>query len=431
MKKIFIFLVISAFCLQANAQNPVPAKPQSKPVILFGGTAHLGNGQVIQSSIITFDKGVITTVADATSVRISREGSDFFDITGKHVYPGLVSAATHVGLSEIESTASTVDFTETGQVNPNVRALVAYNTDSEIIPTIRGNGILTSQAVPEGGVVSGQSSIFMMDGWNWQDAVLKADDGIWLNWPPFMSRELNFETFTFTQTRNTRRNAILQELDKTFNDASAYAEGTSITRNLKLEVMKGLYDGSKTLFVRTDLAKEIIEAVQFAKSHKVQKVVISGGAEAYRVIDFLKENNIPVILGGVHELPNRADDDVDMPYKLPSILHKAGVQTAISYAGLSWRTRNLPFLAGTAAGFGLDKEEALKLITSAPAKILGIDSQVGTLEKGKHATIIVSQGDLLDMRTSIVELAFIKGAKIDLDDKQKRLYRKFSEKYAK
>jgi imidazolonepropionase-like amidohydrolase len=423
--------ISSVLSISAIAQNPVPAKAQSKAIVLVGGVAHIGNGQVIQRSVIAFDKGKITAIGDAATTTINRADAEVIDITGKHVYPGLISTATHVGLSEIESIAATTDYTEINLVNPNVRALIAYNADSEIIPTVRGNGVLVSQAVPEGGVVTGQSSIFEMEGWNWQDAVLKADDGVWLNWPSFMSREFNVETATVSTIKNTRRDGILKELDKTFNDAQAYIEGKSAVTNLKMAAMQGLYDGSKTLFVRTDYSKEIIEAVQFAKAHKVKKIVIVGAAECQSILGFLKDNNVSVILGGVHELPARTDEDVDMPYKLPSILQKAGILTAISYSGLTWRTRNLPFLAGTAAGFGLDKEEALKMITSNPAKILGIDNAVGTLETGKHATLLVSKGDILDMRTSIVEQAFIQGKKIDLDDKQKRLYRKFSEKYNK
>lgn len=427
-------LLIFTFLLAINAiaQNPVPAKPQTKRVILFGGTAHLGNGTVIQSSVIIFENGKLTAVGDATTVRINREGADYFDVSGKHVYPGLVSLANHVGLADIESIAAVNDYEETGSMNPNVRALIAYNADSEIIPTVRGNGVLISQAVPEGGVITGQSSVFEMEGWNWQDAALKADEGICLNWPSFLSRQFNIETFSFTTTRNEQRNKVLQELAKTFKDALAYTQGKPSAYNLKMEAMKGLFDGTKTLHVRTDFGKEIIEAVQFAKTYGVKKIVIVGGAECSSVVDFLKENNVPVILGGVHELPARADNDVYLPYKLPSVLQKAGVLAAISYAGLSWRTRNLPYLAGTAVAFGgLDKEEALKLITSNPAKILGIDDKVGTLEAGKHATLIVSKGDILDMRTSIVEMAFIQGKKLDLDDKQKKLYRKFSEKLAK
>ena len=428
MKYLYILLICSIFTVKA--QNPIPGKAQTKPIILYGATAHLGNGQVIQKSIIVFDKGKIVSVAAANADLPKDDNAEVINITGKHVYPGLISAASHVGLAEIESIAAVNDFQETGNINPNIRTIVAYTSDSEIIPTVRTNGVLISQATPEGGIVSGQSSIMEMDGWNWEDAALKADDGIWLNWPPFLSREFNFETFSVVTQKNSKRQLVLNELDKTFNDAMAYSIGKESV-NLKMEAMKGLYDGSKTLFVRTDFSKEIIEAVQFAKSHGVKKIVIVGAAECLPILDFLKTNNVSIILGGVHELPNRPDDDVDLPYKLPSIISKAGILCSISYAGLGWRTRNLPFLAGTAAGFGMDKEEALKTITSNTAKILGIADKVGTLEAGKHATLLVSAGDLLDMKSSQVEMAFIQGKKVDLDDKQKRLYRKFSERYKK
>jgi imidazolonepropionase-like amidohydrolase len=431
-KNILLRTVATMAMLPTFAQNPVPAKPQSKAITLVGGIAHLGNGQVIQNSMIGFENGKITLVADATTIRIDRSKTDIIDVSGKHIYPGLISPANRVGLSEIESVPASIDFLETGQFNPNIRALVAYNCDSEIIPTVRTNGILVSQATPEGGMVSGQSAIMEMDGWNWGDAALKADDGVWLNWVPFLSREFNPDTFTFNTVKNTKRLPALQELDKSFNDALAYSEGKGSTTNLKMEAMTGLFDGSKTLYVRTEVAKEMIEAIQFAKAHKVKKVVIVGGGEAPMVMDFLKENNVAVIIGSVHDLPNRVDESVYAPYELPAILHKNGVLCAISYAGLSWRTRNLPYLAGTAAAFGgIDKEEALKLITSNTAKILGIDDKVGTLEIGKHATLIVSKGDVLDMASSQVEISFIQGKRIDLDDKQKRLYLKFSERYTK
>lgn len=415
--------------LSLLAQNPVPGKPQTRPVALVGGTVHVGNGQVIESGVVVFDKGLLKAVGNAQTA-FDRAATEVIDVTGKHVYPGLVAAATTVGLTEIASVRATDDHVETGQINPNVRALVAYSADSEIIPTLRGNGVLVAQAVPDGGVVTGQSSIFNLDGWNWEDAVLRTDDGIWLSYPPLFNRTGGGFEAPSGLRKNDNRQPILAELDQTFADAKAYAElKTPATPNLKLEAMRGLFDGSKTLFINVDYGRDIIEAVKFAQRMGVKRPVVVGGAEAQQCLDFLKETGTPVILGGVHELPYRNDTDVDLPYRLPGILHKAGIVTAISYAGMGWRTRNLPFLAGTAAGFGLDKEEALQLITSVPARILGIDDKVGTIAVGKQATLLVSKGDLLDMRTSMVERAWIGGRVVDLDDKQKRLYRKFSEKY--
>ncbi len=430
MKQI-LTTILTLASLTSFGQNPAPAKAQARGIALMGATIHVGDGRVIQNGLITFDKGVITNVADASTVRLNTNELDIITLTGKHIYPGLISPASLVGLQEVEAVRATVDSRETGTLNPNVRALIAYDTDSEVIPTIRNNGILITQAMPLGGTVSGSSSIMHADGWNWEDAVLKKDDGIWMNWPGYFARDFDFETFTVSVKKNDKRDEAMRAIQTIFSEAKAYAATPSSTpMNLKFEAMRGLFSGKQNLYIRADLGKDIIEGVRFAKAAGVPKVVIVGGEEADKVGGFLKENNVPVILSALHRLPNRQDEAVDGPYSLPGKLQKAGVMVALSYAEEWWRTRNLPFQAGTAAGFGnLDREEALKMITSNTAKILGIDSMVGTLETGKHATLFVSAGDALDMRTNVIEHAFIQGRKINLDDKHKRLNQKFKGKY--
>ncbi|HEX9957138.1 MAG TPA: amidohydrolase family protein [Fibrella sp.] len=430
MKKTLI-TILSLASLTGFGQNPAPARMQERPIALLGATIHTGTGQVIQNGLITFDKGIITNVADASTVRLNTNELQVIDVTGKHIYPGLISPASLVGMQEVEAVRATVDSREIGVLNPNVRSLIAYDTDSEVIPTIRNNGILLTQAMPLGGTVSGSSSIMYADGWNWEDAVMRKDDGLWLNWPGYYARDFDLETFQVAIKKNERRDEALRALQATFAEAKAYAAGNVPAKaNLRFESMKGLFKGTQNLYVRADYAKDIIEAVRFAKAAGVPKVVIVGAEDAEKVAGFLKENNVPVILGALHRLPNRQDEATDLPYRLPGILQKAGVMVSLSYAEEWWRTRNLPFLAGTAVGFGVtDREEALKMVTSNTAKILGIDGQVGTLEPGKQATLVVSKGDLLDMRTNLVEHAFIQGRKIDLDDKHKRLYNKFKTKY--
>jgi imidazolonepropionase-like amidohydrolase len=415
----------------AMAQNPAPAKSQSKPIILTGATIHIGNGQVIENGAIAFDKGIITQIGPAWI--INDNGSEVIDVKKKHIYPGIISLNTTVGLQEIASVRATLDFDEVGQINPHVRALVAYNTDSEVIPTLRGNGVLVSQSVPQGGAISGSSSVFYSDGWNWEDAVLKKDDGIWLTWPPFLSSTFNYDDFTVSVKRNEKRQEMLDLFKSTFSDARAYSEITNPRPvNLRLAAMKPLFDGSMNLYIRADYAKDIIEAIKFAKEAGVKKLVIVGGDESYKVAAFLKENNVPVVLNPTHRLPGRVDENVYMPYELPGLLHKAGVKVAVTYADEWWRTRNLAFLAGTSSGFGnVAPEEALQFITRNAAEIVGADKEVGTLEKGKQASLIVSEGDILDMRGNVVSMVFIKGGKVDLDDKQKRLYEKYKEKYGK
>ena len=426
----FIYLIFIGLLFQSEifAQNQAAASPQTKAIALTGATIHTANGQVIPNGVIVFNKGIITAVG-AAGTAYDKANTETIDVAGKSIYPGIISPANSVGLIEIEAVRATDDQREIGGINPHVRALIAYNTDSELIPTVRSNGILITQATPQGDIVAGMSSVMQMDGWNWEDAVLKKDDGIHINWIGYFKRDFDFATFTASTKKNDKRDEILREIDKTFNDAIAYSQTKPPVTNVKMEAMKGLFDGSKNLYINTDYGKEIIEAVQFAKSKGVKKIVIISGEESLMAADFLKENNIPVILNTTHRLPNSADDDTDIAYKLPQLLAQKGVLVGLAYIGLDWRTRNLPFLAGTVAGYGMDKEDALKLITANNAKILGIDKMVGTLEVGKHATLIVSAGDVLDMRTAKVEHAYIQGRKVDLDDKQKRLYRKYAEKY--
>lgn len=420
------------FCLNfaSYAQNPAPAKPQAKPVILTGATIHLGNGQVIENGVIAFDKGIITQVA-ASGAAVDRSNAEVIDVKGKHIFPGIISMNTTVGIQEIASVRATLDYNEVGEINPHVRALVAYNTDSEVIPTLRNTGILLSQVVPQGGIISGSSSVFYSDGWNWEDAVLKKDDGIWINWPPFLASSFNYEDFSVSVKRNEKRQEIVDVFRSTFSEAKAYAETLKPNPvNMRLEAMRDLFKGTTNLYIRADYAKDIIESVKFAQEFGLKKIVIVGGDQSNKVTAFLKDNQIPVILNPLHRLPNGTDDDVYLPYELPGILAKAGVKVAITYADEWWRTRNLAFLAGTSSGFSdVTPEQALQFITKNPAEILGVDQYVGTLEKGKQASLVVTTGDMLDMRGNAVQMVFIKGGKVNLDDKQKRLYEKYKEKY--
>ncbi|WP_373513936.1 amidohydrolase family protein [Persicitalea sp.] len=429
MKNI-LFAALALLPLGVIAQNPAPATPQSKPIVLTGATIHLGNGQVIENGIIAFNQGIIYSVGASTTT-VDRSGAEIIDLTGKHVFPGVIAMGSTIGLVEIASVRATLDFEEIGEVNPHVRSLVAYSTDSEVIPTLRASGVLLAQSVPQGGLVSGSSSVFNTDGWNWEDAIIRKDDGIWLTWPPYLSRSFSYEDFSYSTKKNEKRAETINLLESTFADAKAFNEiDQPEMTNIRLDAMKNLFTGKQNLYIRANYAKDIIDAVKFGKRMGVGKVVIVGGQQADKVAAFLKENNIPVVLGALHSLPGSPDDDVYAVYELPAKLHKAGVKVALSYDDEWWRVRNLPYQAGTAAAFGdISKEDALTFLTQNPAQIMGIDGQVGTLEKGKQATLIVTNGNMMDMRGNVVEHAFIKGAKVDLDNKQSRLYEKYKEKY--
>jgi len=429
-KYILIGLSLLGGLFSAQAQTRVvPAPAQSKAIALRGGTAHLGNGEVIENSIIGFSEGKLTLVADATTARVDLASYNVVDIAGKHVYPGFISLNTTLGLSEVSAVDMTRDYQERGTINPNVRTLIAYNTDSEIIPTIRFNGILLAQPAPASGLVSGTSSVVQLDAWNWEDAAYKADDALFINWPNKKSPPRWWVGETKWRD-NPRYPDQIKQLNDLFAEAAGYNKlGKKQSRNLKLEAVAGIFTGDKALHIRVDDSKAIVESVLFAKKLGVKRIIVVGGREALDVAPFLVENDIPVVLRQTHGQPQRAEGHYDEPYKLPHQLNEAGVLVAISYNGGPEGSRNLPFFAGTAATFGMSKEDALKTITSNPAKILGIDSSTGSLEVGKDATLFVSEGDALDMRTSILNHAFIQGREIQLNARQQWLFEKYSTKY--
>ncbi len=427
MNRIIIILLIFPISIFCYAQNPAPASAQAMKIVYMGAVAHIGTGEVIQNSVIGFENGKLKLVGDATVVRIDPAAYDtIINIQGKHIYPGLIALNTQIGLSEIEAVRSTNDFVEVGQVNPSARSIIAYNTDSKVIPTLRSNGVLMAQITPQGGLVSGQSSVVVLDAWNFEDAAYKTDIGIHVNWPSM--RIVKSKKSDADEKQKERSDKSIAEIRKLFNEAKAYASVKDPQeKNLLLESMRGLFDGSKMVFVHCNYVKEIIASVAFFQSLNV-KMVIVGGSDAWMVTELLKAQNIAVIIVNTHRLPSRDDEDVDLPYKLPAVLKQAGIKFAISVSGF-WQIQNLAFQAGTSAGYGLNKEEALMSVTSTAAQILGIEATVGTLEPGKDATFIISSGDLLDMKTSIVEEAFILGRQINLDDTRKESYRKYKAKY--
>jgi imidazolonepropionase-like amidohydrolase len=425
MKKLTLIILLAS--IKTFAQNPAPALPQKEAVLIMNATAHIGNGQTITNSAIAFKDGKLVLVADATRIKIdSREYPVVIDGNGKHVYPGFIDCNSDLGLTEIDLVRSTRDFAEVGEYNQNVRSIIAYNTDSKVTPTVRSNGVLMAQIVPQGGIISGQSTVVELDAWNWEDAAYKTDEGMHMNWPRMYVIPNNAKESEEIQRQKIQNN--INAIDQMLSEAKSYAASKgNEEKNLKFEAMRGLFDGTKTLYVHCDYVKEIVSAVNTIKKYGIRMAIV-GGSDSYLVTDLLKTNNVSVVLSSTHALPPREDDDVDLPYKLPGILQKAGVLYAITYEG-NWQVRNLMFNAGTAAAYGLTKEEALAAITINPARILGIDKQVGTLEVGKDATLIISDGDALDMRTNNVTHAFIRGKDINLDNVQKQLYHKYMKKY--
>ncbi|MFE3867091.1 amidohydrolase family protein [Flavobacterium sp. LS2P90] len=429
-KKIYLLILVFSVSILTQAQQ-TPAVKQSKSVLILNGTAHIGNGEVIENSAIAFVDGKITLVADARVIRLATGAYDVtIDASGKHVYPGFIAPNSTLGLVEIDAIKSSDDEDEIGAMKPHVRSIVAYTADSKVIETVRPNGILMAQITPRGGVISGSSSIVQLDAWHWKDALIKENDGIHINFPSTFKRSGWWAEPGSIEANKDYTKQVL-ELSGFLSNAKAYFGDSSKERNIVLESTKGLHDGSQTLFVHANEEKQIIDAVQFAKENDIKKMVIVGGYEAYKTAELLQKNNIGVLLRRVHDMPENDDHDIDLPYKAAKLLTEKGVLVGLENSGAHERmnTRNLPFLAGTCAAYGLDKEQALQLITSNTAKILGIDSQCGTLEQGKDATLFVSEGDALDMRTNKLTNAFIQGRMISLETHQTKLNDRYKTKY--
>lgn len=430
-----ILYIISSLLLIANfaaAQVlPVVAPAQDKPVILSGGNIHTGTGEIITGGSIAFRDGKITAVGKELSLD-DIDDYTMIDVSGKDIYPGLIFLNTTLGLVEIGSVEVTVDESEIGQINPGVRSIVAYNTDSHVIPVVRSNGILLAQVTPTGGTLSGTSSVVQLDAWNWEDAAYKTDEGVHLNWPrvtPRPGRGGGYGGFTRGGSGASYEKS-LAEIETLFEDAAAYAEiANPVKTNLHLEAIKGLFSGSQTLYIHTNEPQGIIASVNFAKEHGVKRIVLVDADEnSFMVKDFIKENNIPVILAHIHSMPANEHSDTRLPFKLAKMFSDEGIMVGITYSNAAYGY-NLPFVAGQAAAYGLSKEEALAMVTLNNARILGIEDRTGSLETGKDANIIVSNGDILDMITNDVVQAYICGRSIDLDNKHKMLYRRFQEKY--
>lgn len=416
-------LFLTILCTCVRAQNPTPAPDQAKPILIRDATVHIGNGTVIENGDVLFDDGKIVSVGAEVPAPAN---AMIVDGTGKHVYPGLIALNSQLGLTEIGAVRSTNDQRETGRLNPNARALIAFNTDSQVIPTVRSRGVLLAQVTPVGGMVSGRSSMVHLDGWNFEDAVIGEDDGVHVNWP----RRSSWSWQTRQVSENKDYPKQVAGLTDFMREAAAYC-GKSRTGNrlLKLEAMCDAVSGGKNVYLHMNGPREMMHAIQLVKEMGGKPVIV-GGYDAHLIADFLKRENVPVILGSTQALPNSQDDGVDEPFTRPAQLAKAGVMFAISHEGY-WQQRNLPFVAGQAVGFGLDYEAAITALTLTPAKIAGIDKMYGSLEDGKSATLIVTSGDVLDMRTSQVAHAFIDGREVDTDNKQAELYRKFKEKYSR
>ncbi|OZV70063.1 amidohydrolase family protein [Winogradskyella aurantia] len=426
-----INIILFMLCITLSYAQQTPAPEQTKDFAIIGATAHIGNGTVIENSIIVVSNGKISTIGPEASTPLTRQAMDVIDAKGKHVYPGFIVSNGTLGLVEVDAVKASDDLSELGTYNPHIRSIIAYNAESKIVESMRPNGVLLGHVVPRGGRISGTSSIVQYDAWNWEDAAIKTDDGIHINWPSTFSRGRWWLGEDPGLKPNKNYPKQVKELSDYFTEAKSYNLGPKNERHLPFEALIGLFDGSKRLYLNADDEKSITDAVNFAKAQGVSNITIVGGYQAGNIASFLKQNDVSVFLRRVHTRPELEDDDYDYTFKQAKKLVDAGILVSLEPSGQMERmnSRNLPFYAGTTVAHGLTKEQALQLITQNPAKIMGIDNMYGTLEVGKSATLFISEGDALDMRTNKLTHAFIDGRNLSLETHQTELWKRYSEKY--
>ncbi|MCC6425534.1 MAG: amidohydrolase family protein [Phycisphaerales bacterium] len=435
-----IAVVAGACAATASGQDLThKAGPQGRPVVLSGGTVHTVSGETIQRGYVLFRDGKIEAVAREPLPRFSDAGSiQIIDVTGLHVFPGMISADTQLGLVEFPPIRVTVDTGEIGEVSPEVRPSVAVNPDSTLLPVTRTNGILTAAIMPSGGPVAGQVSVIRLDGWTTEEMTVKGCVGVLVNWPNvrpitawWMDRSAD------DQLKEIRER--IATIDDTFKTARAYAAAreadASSPVDLRWEAMRGVFEGEKgkretapvPVFISANERDQITSAVSWAAEMGV-RVVIVGGRDAVECAELLKRHDVAVIVEGTFAFPRRDDAPYDDAYSLPARLHAAGVKFCMSCGDRTANERNLPYAAGMAVAHGLPVEAAHRAIMLWPAQILGVGDTLGSLEVGKSASIIVTDGDPLEITTN-VRMAFIDGRKVDLRNKQTELAAKYREKY--
>ncbi|KAA1261716.1 imidazolonepropionase [Rubripirellula obstinata] len=420
-----LLLVISG---KTIAHDQIPGSSQSGPILIQNATIYPVDDAVIANGSILFDNGRIVALGQDIAVP---EDTRVIEGTGKHVYPGLIESMTDLGLREVAAVEVTVDRTETGDLNPNVRSWVAVNPDSELIPVARAGGVLLAHVSPGGPWIRGQTSVMQLDGWTAKEMNLKAPAGMSVNWNWMMPSDKD------AKKQASKRNEKLAELDELFDRVRRYGDAKAaspkqVTSDVRLEAMLPVIRGQQPMFVAANRRAAIESAVAYSVKNDL-RLVIYGGYDAAECADLLREYKIPVIVSATYRLPMYRHDAYDAAYTLPNRLKEAGVQFSIAgegpgYPGGSSNTRNLPYHAACAVAYGLPREDAIRAVTLSAAEILGIDDRVGSISIGKDASLIVCDGDILETETN-VELAFLQGREVDLTSRHTMLFKKYQQKY--
>lgn len=423
MKKLLFFLIF-----------PCALIAQKNKILLLNGYLHIGNGQTMETALIGIENGKISMIGNALSTKIDRNYWDtIISLNGQHVYPGFIAPNSTLGLTEIDAVRATNDFSDVGIFNPHVRSQIAFNSESKVIETVRTNGVLIAQATPRGGFISGTSSVMFLNGWNWEDATLMKDDGIHVNWPSSIEGG-GWWAEPAPKKRNENYEKAKKELINFFEMARAYSAEKPMKIDQRLEAMKAFFQKESTsrVYFHANELQQILDVIDFSNKFNLKFPVIIGGYDAHLAGKRLKDAKIPVMLQRLHSLPENEEDAVDLNFKLPFLLQKEGIKFCLQNEGdmEAMHTRNLPFLAGTAMAYGLTEEEAIRSVSLSACEILGIDKKYGSIELGKSATLFVSNGSALDMKSNQITLIISNGKLVPTDNFQTKLFKKYQEKYS-
>ncbi|WP_237158103.1 amidohydrolase family protein [Shewanella psychrophila] len=416
---LFYFSLGCIVTLPAYAHDMIPAEAQSTAILFTNASLHTVIDGVKLNTDLLIEDGKIKAIGQNLIAPKAR----IIDGTDKHIYPGLIALDTSLGLVEVEMMRPSNDSYEVGEINPQLEVITAFNPDSEIIPTIRVNGITHAQVVPQGDSLAGQSSLVSLDSWTVEDALVPTQTAFHLYWPRLGRLSQDKEKRLEQTDKYDQRVA---DISQAISDGYRYFLASKVNKINKLDLrwqsLLPLYKGEAQLFVHANTQKQIEEAASLAKQYHF-KLVIVGGYDAWRLGELLNEIEAKVIYTRTLSLPMRKDEPIDLSFRIPALLKQAEIPFALGFSS-DWNSRNLPLAAGQTVAYGLTKQEALKSVSLDAARILGVDD-MGAIDVGYKANLVVSKGDILDPMETKIEKVYIDGREIDLNNRQQQLYQKY------
>jgi imidazolonepropionase-like amidohydrolase len=415
-----------------NHARPIPRDPHGNYVII-GATVHPVSGPIIPNGVVTIQNNRLTAVGPGNGGAngIAKNGATVIDAVGLHVFPGMIDAGTVLGLTELDSARETNDFAEGGDFQPDLRASIAINPDSELIPVTRANGVTTVVTRPIGSVIAGQSALINLAGWVPREMAVVDPLALHVEFPsssPLFSFDPSAPRIGRAIARKQKEEKV-RRLKELFRQAIAYDDArkqdTRKRGNPRLEALVPYARGTKPVVIQANRKQDILEALELGDQLKL-KVILSGAIDAWKVTEELKKRKVPVIVGPVMAMPAESYDPYDAPFACAARLAQAGIEFCIRSGGSS-NTRNLPYEAAMAVSYGLPADEGLKAVTLYPAQILGVADQLGSIEPGKRANLVLADGDILQA-SAHVQAIFIDGRPLEPVSKQTRLYDRYRER---